>query len=142
MNKSLVVIGYTHRHDNYKFIQPDPSESPSSIHILHFDCTGIFRYRTISAPSSNSVRSASIRCRPHRYLSIPHRLSSILQHRPFRLDPITPQPGQQLGPDGPVYHSEQQNTDSDDWEDVIRIPVRATPTFRGDKRHHGQEDVG
>lgn len=63
-------------------------------------------------------------------------------HKSFRHNFIPTNPRHNLRPENPVNDTEQQNTDADDREDVVRVPVSIPIAIRRNERRDCEEDIG
>jgi hypothetical protein len=77
-----------------------------------------------------------------RNLTIPDSLNSAVVKSPFGHNLVTSDAWEDLCPKAPVDNSQQQNTDTNHREHVVRVPIGIPVTIRWDERYESEEDVG
>ena len=76
------------------------------------------------------------------HFDVPHMLDTLSVLVSLRDDLVTTKLGPDLGPAEPVEDTKQENTDTDDGEDVVWVAISVPGTTRRNERHECQEDVG
>jgi hypothetical protein len=75
-------------------------------------------------------------------LHIPDMLYPIRINMSIRRNLVPSNLRPQLRPAGPVDHAEQQNSDADDWEHIVRVSVRIPVAIWRDEGYKSEKQIG
>lgn len=75
-------------------------------------------------------------------LAVSDNLRPILIKAAISNNLVTSNSRKNLCPETPVHTSQDQNTDTNNRENVVRIPIRVDISIRWNERDKGEEDVG
>lgn len=75
-------------------------------------------------------------------LLVPHHLNTRLVERPVRHNFVAAEFGDDLVPEQPVDGTKEENTDTHNWEDVVRVAVGGPAALGWEEGHEDEEEVG
>lgn len=78
----------------------------------------------------------------NRDLAIPNRLNTSIVKRSLSDHLVPSNPGKNLGPEYPIDATEDQDSNTNNREDIVWVPICVPIAIRRDEGHECEEDIG